>query len=198
MVSLEEGSAVIAKIIDLGLAKGATEAGSQTAISTPGAFAGTPEFASPEQFAGVGVGYPFGSLLVGRDALEDGDRPYAIQGSVAEVMYRHQHAPLPLEQLEAVPQPVVALVEVLLEKDPERRFQTPAEFLEQMPTIAGAIEEGRTLTCQSLRQMPAKDAYAQTRKAPRRRGPEKISVARLPITGSDLTRKFARCDLVKN
>ena len=55
MVSLEEGGAVTAKIIDLGLAKAVNEPGSQTAISMPGGFAGTPEFASPEQFAGVGV-----------------------------------------------------------------------------------------------------------------------------------------------
>ena len=48
MVSLEEGGAVTAKIIDLGLAKSLDEPGAQTAISTPGAFAGTPEFASPE------------------------------------------------------------------------------------------------------------------------------------------------------
>src|ERR1700730_13959041 len=55
MVNFEEGHAVVAKIIDLGLAKSIDEAGFQTAISTPGAFAGTPEFASPEQFAGVQV-----------------------------------------------------------------------------------------------------------------------------------------------
>ena len=55
MVSLEEGGAVIAKIIDLGLAKPAPDAPPKAAISTPGAFAGTPEFASPEQFAGVGA-----------------------------------------------------------------------------------------------------------------------------------------------
>jgi len=55
MVSIEEGSTVTAKIIDLGLAKGAPDAPAEAAISTPGAFAGTPEFASPEQFAGVGV-----------------------------------------------------------------------------------------------------------------------------------------------
>ena len=55
MVSLEEGGAVTAKIIDLGLAKSLDEPGAQTAISTPGAFAGTPEFASPEQSAGVPV-----------------------------------------------------------------------------------------------------------------------------------------------
>jgi eukaryotic-like serine/threonine-protein kinase len=55
MVSLEDGGAVTSKIIDLGLAKAVIESGSQTAISTPGCFAGTPEFASPEQFAGLGV-----------------------------------------------------------------------------------------------------------------------------------------------
>jgi len=56
MVRLEEGGAVTAKIIDLGLAKATVhEAGSPTAISALGGFAGTPEFASPEQFAGVAV-----------------------------------------------------------------------------------------------------------------------------------------------
>jgi serine/threonine protein kinase len=55
MVSLEEGGAVTAKIIDLGLAKSLDEPGLQAAISTPGAFAGTPEFASPEQFVGIGA-----------------------------------------------------------------------------------------------------------------------------------------------
>ena len=46
---------MIAKIIDLGLAKPFPDASYETAISTPGAFAGTPDFASPKQFAGVGV-----------------------------------------------------------------------------------------------------------------------------------------------
>src|ERR1700726_627258 len=55
MVSAEEGSTVTAKIIDLGLAKPAPDAPAAAAISTPGAFAGTPEFASPEQFAGIQV-----------------------------------------------------------------------------------------------------------------------------------------------
>ena len=57
MVSLEEGGAVTVKIIDLGLAKAVNEAEFQTMISVPGGFAGTPKYASPEQFAGVGVGF---------------------------------------------------------------------------------------------------------------------------------------------
>ena len=52
MVSFEEEGAVTAKIIDLGLAKTVDEAGAQTTISASGAFAGTPEFASPEQVIG--------------------------------------------------------------------------------------------------------------------------------------------------
>ena len=53
MVSLENGGPVIAKIIDLGLAKSLDEPSTETAISTPEGFAGTPEYASPEQFAGL-------------------------------------------------------------------------------------------------------------------------------------------------
>ena len=55
IVALEPGSAVTAKIIDLGLAKGVSQPGSASEISTPGAFAGTPAFASPEQFTGLGA-----------------------------------------------------------------------------------------------------------------------------------------------
>ncbi|MDX6464589.1 MAG: eukaryotic-like serine/threonine-protein kinase [Acidobacteriaceae bacterium] len=55
MLKLKEEGSVTAKIIDLGLAKALDESASEAGISMPGAFAGTPEFASPEQFAGVGV-----------------------------------------------------------------------------------------------------------------------------------------------
>src|SRR5262244_1209911 len=55
MVRLKDERSVTAKIIDLGLAKTLDESASEVGISSPGAFVGTPEFASPEQFAGVGV-----------------------------------------------------------------------------------------------------------------------------------------------
>ena len=108
------------------------------------------------------------------------------RGSPAEVMYQHQHASLPLEQLEAVPQPVVVLIEVLLEKDPGRRFQNPAELLKAIPTITGAIDTRRRITRQSLQKTPSTASRVGTRKPPARLGPKKISVARLPVTGSDV------------
>ena len=72
-----------------------------------------------------------------------GQTPF--RGSSAEVMYQHQHAPLPVEQLNGIPQPLVVLLEVLLAKDPVRRFQTPAELLKVMPTVRDAINAGRAM-----------------------------------------------------
>ena len=186
MVSFEEEDAVSVKIIDLGLAKVVDEVGAQTTISASGAFAGTPEFASPEQVIGgeVDIRSDLYSLGVSLWQMLTGQVPF--RGTAAGVMSQHQYAALPLEKLERVPQPVVSLVEVLLDKDPKRRFQTPAELLKALPTITDATEEGGTITYQSMAQPPEKDSYSVTRKPPTRLRPEKISIARLPVTGSDL------------
>ena len=186
MVSFEEEGAVTAKIIDLGLAKAVDEAGAQTTISASGAFAGTPEFASPEQIVGgeVDIRSDLYSLGVSLWQMLTGRVPF--RGTAAGVMSQHQHAPLPVEELESVPQPVVSLIEVLLDKDPKRRFQTPAELLKVLPTITGAIDEGLTITYQSLGSRPDRDSYSVTRKPPARLGPEHISIGRLPVTGSDI------------
>src|SRR5271157_3588022 len=181
MVNLEEGGAATAKIIDLGLAKAVNEAGFQTAISTPGGFAGTPEFASPEQFAGVQVDIrsDLYSLGVTLWAMVTGQIPF--RGPSAEVMYQHQHAPLPLERLKDVAQPVVVLLEKLLKKDPAQRFQTPDELLKAMPTITGAIEARPGTTRRNLQQITPPASRVGTRKQQARLGPKKMSVARLPI-----------------
>jgi hypothetical protein len=108
------------------------------------------------------------------------------RGTPGEVMYQHQHTPLPLEELEGVPQPLVVLLEALLEKDPAQRFQNPDELLKAIPTITGRIEAGRKITREGLHKMPPARSRTETRKPPARQRPKKISVAKLPVTGSDL------------
>jgi len=186
MVRIKEERSVTAKIIDLGLAKTLNESASEAGISSPGAFVGTPEFASPEQFAGVGVDIRSDLYSLGVVLWEMVTGHVVFRGSSAEVMYQHQHAPLPLERLKDVPQPVVILLEKLLEKGPVRRFQTPAELLKAMPTITGAIDARRRITRQSLHKTLPTDSRAVTRRPQAILGPEKILVARLPVTGSDV------------
>ena len=186
MVRLKEERGVSAKIIDLGLAKTLDESASEAGISSPGAFVGTPEFASPEQFGGVGVDIrsDLYSLGVTLWVMVTGQTPF--RGPSAEVMYQHQHAPLLRERLKDVPQPVVVLLEKLLEKNPTQRFQTPNELLKAIPTITGAIDARRRITRQSLLKTPSTALAVGVRKRSTRLAPKKISVARLPVTGSDV------------
>ncbi|MBV9106555.1 MAG: protein kinase, partial [Verrucomicrobia bacterium] len=186
MVSLKEEKSVTVKIIDLGLAKPLDESVSGAGISSVGAFAGTPEFASPEQFAGLGVDIRSDLYSLGITLWEmlTGQTPF--QGPSAEVMYQHQHAPLPLERLKNVAQPVVVLLEKLLQKDPAQRFRTPNELLKVIPTITGALKAQRKITRQSLQERPSRTSRVGARRLPAKLAPKKISLARLPVTGSDV------------
>jgi serine/threonine protein kinase len=136
IVRLETGGGAVAKIIDLGLVKAVGGKHSETTISIPGAFTGTPGFASPEQFSGIEVdirsdlyslGATLWTMLTGKPLF---------RGTPAEVLYQHLHSPLPLEQLDSVPRPIVAILKMLLAKDPRRRFQCPLQLLEAMRIIA--------------------------------------------------------------
>jgi serine/threonine protein kinase len=182
MVSSEEGNAVMAKIIDLGLAKPANEPGSQTLISTPGVFVGTPAFASPEQFAGFDVDirsdlYSLGVVLW---AMVTGHA--AFRGSPAEVMYQHQHVPESVERLKDVPQPVVVLLEILLEKDSTKRFRTPNELLKMIPAVIRAVEKRRTIKHQKLRLAFVRTPGLRPKRLPSIRVPNGVLLYfRLPV-----------------
>ncbi len=145
MLSWEEDRLENVKIIDLGLAKGVTE----DTLSIAGSFIGTPTYASPEPFAGLGtdirsdlysLGVTLWEMLLGKPPFH---------GSVAELMDQHQHAALPTGKLMNVPAPMITLLEVLLEKDASRRFQSPGELQKALPRVKEAIasEPERAAVC---------------------------------------------------
>src|SRR5262245_8588731 len=180
MVHFNGDSIGTVKIIDLGLAKAVNEPHGQTVISVLGALGAAPPFASPEQLSGLGVDirsdlYSLGATLW---VTLTGKPPFS--GTPAEMMHQHLHAPLPLEQLGGVPQPIVVLLEALMEKDPRWRLQSPSEFLEVMPIITGAISAGLPISFQSVRKLPEE----QSRE--RRKGAENLSAYDLYLRGTAL------------
>jgi TolB-like protein len=181
MVKLKSDSSM-AKIIDLGLAKAVAEFQSETAVSIPGSFAGTPEFASPEQFAGVGVDIrsDLYSLGIALWEMLTGRTPF--RGTPGEVMHQHLRAALPVERLKHFPLQVVALIERLLTKNPAHRFQNPDAFLNAIHTI----ETKRTVKHEKPR-VAVHDKLEPRRKQPPRIRAMKRSVAVLPFDtlGSD-------------
>ncbi len=130
-----------AKIIDLGLAKAVDEPGYQIAISMPGAFVGTPEFARAICRSRREIRSDLYSLGVILWEMMTGQAPF--RSSLDGVMYQQQRAPLPLEQLEGLPQPVVILVEVLPEKTPLAAFSGPGRTSEGVFLTKLGADEGQ-------------------------------------------------------
>ncbi|MBV8277671.1 MAG: protein kinase, partial [Verrucomicrobia bacterium] len=147
MVSWEDGRLENVKIIDLGLAKGVTE----DSLSIAGSFIGTPTYASPEQFAGLGTDIRSDLYSLGVTLWEmlSGKPPF--HGLAAELMDQHQHAAPPIEKLKGIPEPVIALLQVLLAKDSNQRFQTPAQLQKALTRVREAIASGSKLTADELR-----------------------------------------------
>ncbi len=140
MLTFDEDNGVRVKVIDFGLARAAAVSQSDPALSAPGTFAGTPMFASPEQCEGgeVDIRSDIYSLGVTLWEMLTGKVPFS--GTTAEVMSRHLHAPLPLDQLKHIPEPVVILLQFMLEKDPAQRPQDPAALQTALRAMKKALE----------------------------------------------------------
>ena len=168
MVSLDSKAGVTAKIIDLGLAKTVDPAGPGADISTPGTFAGTPHFASPEQCASrpADIRSDLYSLGITLWQMLTGKLPF--DGTAVEVMSQHLRAPLPIEQLKDLPHPVVVLLQCLLEKEPARRPKTPSELQTMLREILATLGSRTKVRSGEILRKGLKDREGEA--APRRRG----------------------------
>src|SRR5258708_1579330 len=85
-------------------------------------------------------------------------------------MDHHQSAATPLEKLKNIPAPVIALLQVLLEKDPSQRFQSPAQMQKALTKVREGVSSGSGLTADELRsardQAKEKLPKAKPRKQP--------------------------------
>ena len=181
MVSMQGGTLETAKIIDLGLAKGVSE---ENTLSIVGAFIGTPAYASPEHFVGIATDIRSDMYSLGVTLWEMLSAKVPFSGSPAELMYRHQRAELPIEKLKNVSAPVIALLQVLLGKDPNQRFQTPAQLQKALTKVRGAIDSGLGLTADELRSVSAELTPDVSKGKPRRQPVHWLLAAGLCFAGA--------------
>ncbi|MEP6672793.1 MAG: protein kinase [Chthoniobacter sp.] len=139
LMLVKEDDELVAKVIDFGLAKASVvPEGEDAATLSMGGFVGTPHFASPEQLEEKELDsrsdiYSLGVTLW---YMLAGQAPFA--GSMAQVMSQHLSKPPPFERLDKTPPAVADVLRLMLAKDPDDRYQTPAELRRGIET---AIEK---------------------------------------------------------
>lgn len=133
---MEDGTV---KLADLGLAKLTTETEEDTDVVF-----GTPQYISPEQLMGEEVDcrsdiYSLGATFY---QLVTGQFPYNAS-SPAEIGRKHLEEILvpPHEIVPEIPEEVSVMVQIMMAKRPDARYQTPGELLEDIENV----EEGRRI-----------------------------------------------------
>lgn len=132
----------IIKILDFGLARLArptdedSQAGGDDGLTGDGATLGTPDYIAPEQArdsrqADIRADiYSLGCTLY---FMLTGKPPFPRGSAVEKVIAHVEQEATPLRQLRAdVPESVAAIVHKMMAKQPDDRFQTPAEVVEAL------------------------------------------------------------------
>jgi serine/threonine protein kinase len=127
----------VIRVLDLGLARFFSDDQDPLTLKYDGdSVLGTADYVAPEQALNshdvdiradiYGLGATFYFLLAGH--------PLFPEGQITQKLIWHQtRQPTPLRQLRPqVPAELAAVVERMIDKDPDRRFQTPAEVIEAL------------------------------------------------------------------
>jgi serine/threonine protein kinase len=141
----EEEDHLLVKVIDFGLAKSLGVAADQSVTVSMGGFVGTPHFASPEQLEEEEIDirsdiYSLGATLW---YMLTGRPPF--NGSMASVINQHLSQPLSSEILAKLDPQIAALLEQMLAKQTQDRFQSPSELKRQVDEILSDLK-GQTPT----------------------------------------------------
>jgi serine/threonine protein kinase len=131
----EEEDHLLVKVIDFGLAKSLVAAADQSLTVSMGGFVGTPHFASPEQLEEKEIDirsdiYSLGATLW---FMLTGRPPF--QGSMISVINQHLNHTLSAEVLATIHPRISQLLEKMLAKQPDDRFQSPSEVKRKIDEI---------------------------------------------------------------
>ncbi|MGI8732588.1 MAG: ABC transporter substrate-binding protein [Pyrinomonadaceae bacterium] len=130
MVMREDGARVRVRIMDFGLARGATE----SRITKTGTIAGTLSYMSPEQVAAGGVDHRSDIYSLGTVLYESltGEPPFS--GELQSILYRIVHEiPQPPRSLGAeINEDLEAVILTCIAKDPGKRSQRASEVADSL------------------------------------------------------------------
>ncbi len=125
------------RITDFGIARITASSRTQT-----GTVLGTPSYMSPEQLSGKKVDgrsdlFSFGVMLY---ELLTGTKPFAGE-SIAELLFKiaNDKQPNPKEINPSIPDPLIAIINKLLEKDPDKRYQRGSEVSKDLTASLGSL-----------------------------------------------------------
>ncbi len=150
------------KVTDFGIARAA----SSSTMTRTGSILGTAHYISPEQAMGEPVGpasdlYSLGVVLY---EMLTGELPYDAETPLGIAMkHVNGHLRPPKEVDPSIPAGINAITIRLLAKDPEDRYGSDAELIEDLERVAAGLEPVNATTEMMTRLMPA---TAPTRVAP--------------------------------
>ncbi|HUG90078.1 MAG TPA: protein kinase [Planctomycetaceae bacterium] len=128
------------KITDFGLARAVDD----VSMTQTGVVAGTPQYMSPEQAQGHHVDhrsdlFSLGSVLY---AMCTGRPPFRADSTIAVIRRVCDDRPRPIAQINAeIPEWLAAIIERLLEKRPEDRFQSAAQVAELLGRCLAHVQQ---------------------------------------------------------
>jgi tRNA A-37 threonylcarbamoyl transferase component Bud32 len=153
------------KIVDFGLALDAED---KSSLTVPGAIMGTPWYLSPEQAEGRPADHrsDLYSLGVCLYLMASGERPFTGESHMSVLYKQINEKPRdPRLHNPDVPPEMVEIIFKLLEKKPDRRYQTAAELAQDLDRFLKGTYIRKTVLVAPKREAPA----AESAPRPRRR-----------------------------